>query len=39
MKRFRIPLMRKFLKEELGQTAVLVAVVLTSMLALAGCLG
>ncbi len=36
MERFRIPIMRKFLKEELGQTAVVVALTITSMLALAG---
>ncbi|MGB7266607.1 MAG: TadE/TadG family type IV pilus assembly protein [Terracidiphilus sp.] len=36
MKRFRIPFMRKFLKEELGQTAVVVALTITAMLALAG---
>lgn len=36
MKRFRIPFMRKFLKEELGQTAVVVALTITAMMGLAG---
>ncbi len=36
MKRFRIPLLRKLIREELGQTAVVVALTITSMLALAG---